>query len=131
MYVAAGYGLNAVCVAVVAMQVLSTVTAYGVLFRGLVERPLARLVEDVAPGIAAAAAVGLVTTPIVWALSGVDAPPVATLGAAVVAGAIAGLLTLRLVSRSLWGDLSRLGQRVLGGRRAAGERTPAPLVGAE
>src|SRR5437773_6648206 len=47
---------SAVCVAVVAVQGLSTLGGYVGLLRGLIERPLRCLWEDVAAGIGAGAA---------------------------------------------------------------------------
>lgn len=131
VYVAAGYGLAAVCWAVVIVQALSTVAAYAGLLRGLVERPLVRLWEDVTPGGAAAVGVAAAAAPVSWALSHIGAPaPVAILLAGM-AGAVVGLATLRWVSRPAWNDLSGLARRALRRRTTRREAPPVSLAGTQ
>jgi O-antigen/teichoic acid export membrane protein len=131
VYITAGYGLAAVCWAVVVVQALSTVAAYAGLLRGLVDRPLVRLYEDVAPGTMAAIGLAVVAAPAAWLLSRVGAPaPVAIVVAGAV-GAAAGLATLRWVSRPAWRDLSGLARRVLRGRSKGGKAPAVTLAGAQ
>lgn len=123
--VASGYGLNAVCVAVVGVQLLGTLAAYGLLLRGLVERPLLRLWEDISPGCASALGVAAAAAPVSWALDGGAVPtPVRLLVVSAVA-VLAALGTLRLASRETWTDVRQLVARVTGRRRGA---KPTPQV---
>jgi O-antigen/teichoic acid export membrane protein len=116
IYVASGHGLTAVCVAVVAVQAASTVACYAGLMRGLVDRPLACLWEDVAPGAAAAIALAAIAAPATWALSGWGAPAFVTLLVAGCLGGLASLAALRVVSPEAWSDVRKLGSRALRGR---------------
>jgi hypothetical protein len=117
-----------VCAAVVAVQVVVTVVAYGALLRGLVERPLLRLWEDLAPGAAGACAVVAVAAPSTWALAHAGLPAPLTLLLVGVAGAGAGAAALRRASQPTWEDLSRLAGRVLTGRGRRPQASDVPLV---
>jgi O-antigen/teichoic acid export membrane protein len=127
VYLAAARGLIAVCVVVVVVQALITVAAYGLLLRGLVARPLARLWEDLLPGAAGACAVAAVGTPLVWALTRGNVPAPPTLLVAGAAGGLAGAIAIRRASKSTWADLSNLVRRVLPGS-ARGQKVEAPLI---
>jgi lipopolysaccharide exporter len=125
VYIAAGYGLVAVCGAVVAVQALGTIVAYGGLLHGLVERPLARLWEDVAPGAAGAGALVAAAAPVAWALADAGAPVPLTLLAASAVGTAACLTVVRLASREAWRDLSLLAQRAM---RRRGDNASVPIA---
>jgi O-antigen/teichoic acid export membrane protein len=119
VYFAAARGLVAVCIAVVVVQTAITVVAYGALLRGLVERPLARLWEDLLPGAAGACAVGVAGVPATWALDRAGVPAPLTL---FLAGSLAGaaaVIALWQVAPATWADLSRLARRALPGRRGS------------
>jgi O-antigen/teichoic acid export membrane protein len=116
IYIAAGYGLNAVCAAVVGVQALATMGAYSGVLYGLVDRPLLTLWRDFAPGAAGAAALAAVGLPLTLAFRHVDAPPLLTLSVVGTAGALACVLTIRSVSPATFEDLGRLMRRVFGGR---------------
>jgi O-antigen/teichoic acid export membrane protein len=120
IYVASGYGLTAVCVAVVAVQAASTLACYAGLMRGLVDRPLACLWEDVYPAAAAAIALAATATPAAWTLSDWEAPVFVTLPVAGGLGGLASLVALRVVSPDAWSDVRKLGSRALRGRSVRG-----------
>jgi PST family polysaccharide transporter len=122
VYIAAGRGLAAVCVAVVVVQAIAAVVGYAALLRGLVEKPILRLWEDMAPGLAGAVGLAAVAAPVAWGLTRIGAPDPVALIVASAAGGVAALAAIRLVSRGAWEDLVRLPKRVLERRRG---RTPA------
>jgi O-antigen/teichoic acid export membrane protein len=128
VYFAAAHGLVAVCAAVVAVQVVVTVVAYVALLHGLVERPLVRLWEDLAPGAAGACAVVAVAAPSTWALAHAGLPAPLTLLLAGAAGGGAGAAALWRVSPPTWDDLSRLARRVVAGRARRPQAADVPLV---
>jgi O-antigen/teichoic acid export membrane protein len=113
VYFAAARGLVAVCMAVLVVQTLITVVAYGVLLRGLVEKPLVRLWEDLAPGAAGACAVAAVSGSLSWALARTGVPAPVTLLVAAAAGGCAGAAAVWRTSAPTWDDLARLFRRAL------------------
>jgi PST family polysaccharide transporter len=131
VYFAAGRGLEAVCAAVVAVQALSTLAAYGLLLRGLVERPLKCLWNDAAAPTAAALATVAATAPLTSALDGWGAPAPVTLAVAGLVGVVAAAAALRLASPAAWRDLSGLARRVIPRRPRRREPVPVPLAAAD
>jgi O-antigen/teichoic acid export membrane protein len=113
VYVAAGAGLAAVCWAVVGVQAMATVAGYGLLLRGLIERPLLRLWHDLLPGATAAAALIAVTAPVSWALAEAGVHPAVHLAVSGAAGAAACLAVVRIAAPAAWHDLSGLSKRVV------------------
>jgi PST family polysaccharide transporter len=117
VYLAAGHGVVAVCWAVVAVQVLGTVVSYGGLLHGLVERPLLRLWEDIAPGAAAAVGLVVVAEPATLALEHWDVAAPLLIAMAGAGGAVGAAVALRLASPDTWYDLTRMAGRMLPQRR--------------
>jgi PST family polysaccharide transporter len=105
------YGIVAVAVAVVGVYILQLVAVYAILFRRVVGIPVGRMVSDLAPGVAGAAALLAVALPLVAAMS--EAPPALTIAAACVVGATIHCAVLRLCFPAVWHDVSRLAARVL------------------
>lgn len=119
VFFATPFGLNGVCVAVVAVYLVYTVIAYGVLLRGLVEKPLGRIWGDIAPALVSSAALVGVGLPLAWVLRRAGTPvPIEALGVGAVAGA-AYLLTLQQLFPAGWSDLLLLARRILRRRRKA------------
>lgn len=127
--VAAPFGLTAVCLAVAAVYVTFAVAAYGVLLRGVIERPLTRLAGDVVPAVTCSAAVvaaGVAAT--AW-LSARGVPALPELALVSLAGLAAYTGALRLAFPADFVALTRRARRLLLGRRR--DETPAaPLAGA-
>jgi O-antigen/teichoic acid export membrane protein len=113
VFVATPFGLSGVCVAVVAVYLVYTAIAYGVLLRGLVEKPLGRLWGDIAPATVSSAALVGVGLPLAWALRRAGAPvPVEAVAVGAAAGA-AYLVTLQQLFPAGWSDLLLLARRIL------------------
>ena len=99
LLIALPHGLRAVCVAVVVVNVLTMVAAYGLLSR-LGNVPLRRLLDDNTPAVVASAAMTAVALPLMTGLPKTGIPTLATLAAVGIAGGGAYLLALRILFRS-------------------------------
>jgi lipopolysaccharide exporter len=122
VWVAAGYGLTVVCIAVSAFQVVALALAYLVLVKPAAGVGPLELARDIGPALASCVPLLAVTVPLDH-LIGPTFPAFAQLVVAGGAGLVAYALTLRLAFPSAWADVALLARRVLP-ERWLGGRTP-------
>ena len=120
IYLAAGLGLTAVCLAVVGVHLCLLFGTYFFLVHRLFHLPLRSLWDDMAPASVAGSALLLVAFAAVELLSDAGVATVPILLAAAVAGTLSYLLVMRLLFETVWSDLRTLLRRVVLARK----RTP-------
>ena len=121
VFVAAPYGLNVVCAAVAAFQVITLIGSHRFMLAWLVGLTVRQLARDIGPATAASAIMLAAAYPLARGLAaqGLSSPVTIAIVATVAAPLY--LLTLRLLSPAAWDDLLLLARRVLPsfGRRKA------------
>ncbi len=128
VFIAAPYGLNVVCVAVAAFQVITLIGSHRFMLARLAGLTVGDLVRDIGPATLASAIMLAAAYPLARGLAAQGlSSPVTIMIVAIVAAPLY-LLTLRLLSPAAWADLLLLARRVLPrfGRRKA---PPLPLDG--
>lgn len=119
------YGVNAVCVGVVAVYTGQLLAAHAVLLPRVAGITLRDLWGDVAPATAATLALVAAAVPAYEALTGSGAPVVVSLAGVGVVAALVYPLALRVASPAAWSDVTMLAGRVLPRRR---RRAPAAAL---
>ena len=114
---ASPYGLNAVCAAVAAFQIITLVGSYRIMLSRLVGVTVRQLVRDIGPAVTASAVMLIVAFPLTDAVSAAELPTLLTV---LIVGALCApvyLVALRIVSRAVWEDVILITRRVLIPRR--------------
>jgi len=114
---ASPYGLNAVCAAVAAFEVITLVGSYRIMLSRLVGVSVGQLVRDLGPAVIASAIMLLGAFPLTDVVSAADLPTLLTV---LIVGALCApvyLVALRMVSRAAWDDIILIIRRVLIPRR--------------
>jgi teichuronic acid exporter len=128
IFIAAPYGLTAVCIVVVVVYAAQFACAQVFLLQRLVGIPVRELRYDAGPGTVSSAVLVAVMLGSVEAASGLGLPDPAILVVAGSLGAVAYLLTLRRLFTDAWSDVEVIGRMVLRRRdstaRAASDETP-------
>lgn len=122
-------GVVAVAVAVVAVHAVFLFIAYGVLLRGMVERPLRQMWGDVGPATVASLALAAVAVPLRLALGATGAPLAVVLLVVPAAGAGVYVAVLSSLFPASWRDFTTLARRVMPSRPSRRTRTDAVLAG--
>jgi len=123
-------GVVAVAIAATVVHVVFLLVAYGVLLRGMVERPLRQLWGDVGPATTASLALVAVAVPLQLALDGAGSPVLLTTGAVLLAGAAAYVAVMRIAFPAGWRDMMMLLRRVVPSRRDRKAASGPALAGA-
>lgn len=113
VYLAAGYGVVALCLAVTGIFVLQLLVAHVFLLRPIAGVPARRALLDILPASVASAALVVVAVPIVKVLGNNPIPTAGTLTAAVLGGLGCYVLTLRWLFPGAWSDTSLVLSRVV------------------
>jgi PST family polysaccharide transporter/lipopolysaccharide exporter len=122
--VASPFGLNAVCAAVAAFQIITLVGSYRIMLSRLVGVSVHQLVRDIGPAVVASAAMLVVAFPLTDAVSGAELPTLLTVSIVGALSAPVYLVALRMVSRPAWNDVILIIRKVLIPRRW--HKAPAP-----
>jgi PST family polysaccharide transporter len=117
VWIAAGQGLTAVCIAVGGFQLVSLAVAYIVLMRHTIGTSAGQIASDIGPAVVSCIPLVIVAVLVRRALPAGDSAAAVVLLACICGGA-AYLLTLRALFSSAWGDLALLAERILPGRLA-------------
>jgi lipopolysaccharide exporter len=96
------YGIVAVAIDAAVVHTLFLVVAYVMMYSGTKERPLARLLSDLAPATISCVGLAIVALPVSLGLSAIDAPAILWLAAVGLVAIPPYLLTLRLVFPQSW-----------------------------
>jgi O-antigen/teichoic acid export membrane protein len=113
VYIASRWGLNAVCFAVAAFQVITLFGSYRFMLSRIVGVTVRQLVLDTAPAVLASAAVLAFAYPLSEALADAGVPVLILVAIVGIVGAPVYLVVLRLTSRPAWDDLLLIFRRVL------------------
>jgi O-antigen/teichoic acid export membrane protein len=113
VYLVAPLGLTQICVAVVAMRLVTLLIAQRVLIQGVAGIPMRTLLDDAGPAVVASLALLGVGFPATAALVAAGVPTLATCVVVAAVGGAAYALTLRLLFESTWADVMLLASRVL------------------
>jgi PST family polysaccharide transporter len=128
IFIAAPYGLTAVCIVVVVVYAAQFACAQVFLLQRLVGIPVRELRYDAGPGTVSSAVLVAVMLGSVEAAKGLGLPDPAILVVAGSLGSAAYLLTLRRLFADAWSDVEVIGRMVLRRRdstaRAASDETP-------
>jgi lipopolysaccharide exporter len=119
------YGVNAVCVGVVAVYTAQLVAAHAVMLPRIAGITLRDLWGDIAPATLATLALVAAALPAYEALTRSSAPVLVSLAGVGGVAALVYPLALRFVSPAAWSDVTRVAGRVLPRRR---RRNPAPAL---
>jgi O-antigen/teichoic acid export membrane protein len=129
VFAASPYGLNAVCAAVAAFQIITLVGSYRFMLGRLVGVSVRQLVRDIGPAVTASAVMLIVAFPLTDAVSAAELPTLLTILIVSALCAPVYLVALRIVSRAVWDDVILIARRVLIPRRwhkaAAPQSAPA------
>jgi O-antigen/teichoic acid export membrane protein len=126
VYLAAGYGLTAVCLAVVGVHLCLLFGTYYFLLHRMFDVPFRRLWDDMAPGAVAGLAMLGVGLGLTESMSSAGIPAVPLLAVAGTAGTLSYLLVIRGLFPTVWSDLKVLVRRVLLARKRAPAPEPEP-----
>jgi len=118
VFLTAPHGVIAVCLGTIAVNVVKVVAVQLVLVRGVLGIPASAAWHESAPALAAGVVLAAVAFPLVAWLDGTSMPAPAILIAVAIVGALAYLVTLRIVSPAAWGDVELVWRRVVLRRRA-------------
>jgi PST family polysaccharide transporter/lipopolysaccharide exporter len=126
---ATSFGLNAVCAAVAAFEIITLVGSYRIMLSRLVGVTVRQLMADLGPAVVASAIMLVVAFPLTDVVSSGELPTPLTV---LIVGALCApvyLLALRVFSRAAWDDVILIIRRVLIPRRwhkaAAPQSAPA------
>lgn len=122
--VASSYGLTVVCIVVSAFQVASLLLAYVILLHVTADIPRTQILHDLGPAVLASVPLLIVAAAIRHAID-TDLPVLLMAAVAGAGGGAAYLLALRAVSKTAWGDVAILLQRVLPGVSQLSVRIPS------
>ena len=111
--VASNWGLNAVCIAVAAFQVMTLIGSYRLMLSRLVGVTLRQLYLDTAPAVVASIALLVPAYPLTEGLAAAGLPVLVIVAVVGVVSAPVYLVTLRLTSRPAWDDMLLIIRRVL------------------
>ena len=125
VFLTAPYGIVAVCVATIAVNVIKVVFVQLILVRGVLGIPAAAAWHESSPALACGAVMAVVAFALVSWLDGAGVlAPVVLLVVPLIAAPVY-LLMLRLVSPTAWADVELVWRRVILRRQAPPKLTPA------
>jgi O-antigen/teichoic acid export membrane protein len=125
---AAPHGIVVVAIAVVGVYLLQLIAVYAVLFRRLIDIPVARMVGDLAPGLAGSIALLALGFPLAEALRAQAAPAAVIVLAVTGVGLLVHAVVLRWGFPDVWRDVTGLARRVAPARlRFRAGPAPRPL----
>ena len=130
IWIVAPRGLHAVCVAAAGFYVVQLLAAHWLLLDRLLGIPVRQLLRDVGPAAVSCGALLAAAFPLARALESAELPVLVQLAVTGTAATVMYLLVLRLLFRPAWSDLVRVAARVVGRRKARGDRSAlSPAVG--